>query len=906
MGTDVLAELHAAAAAGDVDAMERLLATGIDVDAQDADRCGALHVAAWHDRVAAVTYLLRKGADVHLKEAHGRTPLFAAACNGSVAAMEPLLEAVPDPCHPAQRDAEGACVLHAAAKYDRPDVTALLKPWAAGLLRITDKHKYTPLHTAAQYATHAVAAEMAQWDLALVRQLVQAEGGAEAQQKFVGFEDAPRPPNPAIIAAQGYDSRVLQILLDATERTFAAEGDGAPAEQTKEVFCATLGWRDVHWAVFRGAPLDVDMNPVDADGSGATALHLAAGLGRRDALDQLLVQSGDTKARRVEAAFTRLMKSVREDPARAKHLVHCAEETRDLISELSWDYSKCANAADSSGRTPLHVACQYAREECVTRLVEERADLDAADNFGWAPLHHAAERGDPNVISVLLASGANVNAQAHDGATAVTIAAAKGASEALALLLSCPTLVVGVAPMIAAVRNGQAKALRMICGKSQPETVVQPCAESEGGPLGYALTLGDIPAVEVLLSLSPALSNTLIVETLRSKKLLELKKKQILHFLLRRMKPDIKSVLVAACLGEDGCLEILLEADPAKINEYGAVDTRLLPEGGTFTPLQAALAANKRSTALALLGLGANPNIFYEGSMPVLVAAVTHCHDHVIKALLSNGASPNEAIALPSRQRVPIAPITTAVEQGMDTVCKWLYKKGADLECKQGGTPPLFVACREKRWELGRMFLSLGAAVNVFVDHPDLGEVGPLYYALRDATDRRCFQFFADLLESLAPPPQDNAVKMSEVRDTTFTVLQAACTRPTLLGVRALLSGAKAARMHPGFVFDGQCVYGLPEIQRIVIKYGAKVDCVVFVESQKRAQAVMWELTHSKKGNNHQFAAAPQPRSYSAAGKAGPMSPAQGGVRPTPPAAKRRALIIFRDEQDLRQFNCMY
>lgn len=77
--------------AGDTARVERLLASGAEVDSRDHDQATPLIAASLSDHPAVAELLLSKGADVTAGNAGGFTPLDAAAYLGSVRIAELLL-----------------------------------------------------------------------------------------------------------------------------------------------------------------------------------------------------------------------------------------------------------------------------------------------------------------------------------------------------------------------------------------------------------------------------------------------------------------------------------------------------------------------------------------------------------------------------------------------------------------------------------------------------------------------------------------------------------------------------------------------------------------------------------------------------------------------------------------------
>jgi hypothetical protein len=82
--------LHRAAAAGDVAAIEGLLAQATDVNARDSAGRTALLVAVLEGRGQAIATLLAHGADPNAADTAGVTPLAAALARGDAATVETL------------------------------------------------------------------------------------------------------------------------------------------------------------------------------------------------------------------------------------------------------------------------------------------------------------------------------------------------------------------------------------------------------------------------------------------------------------------------------------------------------------------------------------------------------------------------------------------------------------------------------------------------------------------------------------------------------------------------------------------------------------------------------------------------------------------------------------------------
>ena len=82
---------------GDTKEMEKLLASGMDVNERWFDNYTPLHVAAFYSQANVAALLIEKGADVNAKDNYGRTPLYVAAWYGKADVVALLLKKGADP-----------------------------------------------------------------------------------------------------------------------------------------------------------------------------------------------------------------------------------------------------------------------------------------------------------------------------------------------------------------------------------------------------------------------------------------------------------------------------------------------------------------------------------------------------------------------------------------------------------------------------------------------------------------------------------------------------------------------------------------------------------------------------------------------------------------------------------------
>ena len=244
-------DLPAAAMAGDLGAVVRLVALGLAVDGVDAQGCTALLRAAGGGHLAVVDHLLGLHADASIAARTGATPLSAAISMRHAQVVDRLLAAGADP---EQAMPGGVTPLMLAAALGLPDlVSRLLR--AAAEVAARDAQGLTPLHCAALFAfTSRERARV----LALFDALLLADADADA--------------------ASASEQTPTLLLLGARAE--------AGASVDEEVLLAALD-----------RLLSEGVSLAHVEYRGLTALHLAAlhGLGR--IVERLLREGADPSAR---------------------------------------------------------------------------------------------------------------------------------------------------------------------------------------------------------------------------------------------------------------------------------------------------------------------------------------------------------------------------------------------------------------------------------------------------------------------------------------------------------------------------------------------------------------------------------------------------------------------------------
>jgi ankyrin repeat protein len=189
-------EVILSARKGDVDALERAVTDGADVDAPGtASGFTALHVAVMRGDARMLGRLLELGANVGARADRGSHALELAVVRKAPPAIFDLLAGTKMDLHMANVD--GFTAMHAAAEVDNPTII----PWlvAHGVaLEARTRHGHTPLHIAAALG-HVAAAQ------ALL------DAGADA--------DASSPSGTPLDVARGEKKDRTIALLSAGSRT---------------------------------------------------------------------------------------------------------------------------------------------------------------------------------------------------------------------------------------------------------------------------------------------------------------------------------------------------------------------------------------------------------------------------------------------------------------------------------------------------------------------------------------------------------------------------------------------------------------------------------------------------------------------------------------------------------------
>lgn len=205
-------EFHSACIRGDLEAAERHLAEGADINVTRSDMPALLMAASeqhWH----VVRALVEKGAEVNCKNRHGWTPIHIVAQHGH----EDLVQLMIDNAALFNRkDNHGETPLYVAAKAGKREVCFKLMK-QGGDPRVGNDQRDTPMHCAARLGDSELLQAMSEKGA-----MAHAENDAGETPISVAADDSLRSMLEQLELA-----RSLKVSADARAPEPVAEGEGA-------------------------------------------------------------------------------------------------------------------------------------------------------------------------------------------------------------------------------------------------------------------------------------------------------------------------------------------------------------------------------------------------------------------------------------------------------------------------------------------------------------------------------------------------------------------------------------------------------------------------------------------------------------------------------------------------------
>ncbi len=254
------------------------------------------------------------------------------------------------------------------------------------------------------------------------------------------------------------------------------------------------------------------------------------------------------------------------------------------------------NAKDGGGDTPLHTAVRNGFRAVAETLLDHKADANARNsesNGEQTPLHLAASRGNVDLTGLLLSKGADVNVKDRGGNTPLHSATYSGQTATIKALLDAKAdinarNVEGETPLLVAAKYGKSDtAMALLAAGADPKLATTAQSWMNISPLHWAVAAGDEKLTQALLErgADPNLSAS--------------------------PRPTITS------------------------SSSGA------NASGSGTALMTACEQNKPALVNILLENGADPNVRYGDSTPLVVNM--RANPEILRLLLEHKANPDAA-----------------------------------------------------------------------------------------------------------------------------------------------------------------------------------------------------------------------------------------------------------------------
>ncbi|KAK0748858.1 ankyrin repeat-containing domain protein [Apiosordaria backusii] len=386
-----------AAERGHLEVVQTLYRHGASIDIRDKYDHTPVYWAIRHDRHDILSFFLADEKNTSHKYHNGRTFLFVAAGFGSVEDVQLFLKAGLDPN---TRDNEGLTPLMFAVQQSRKDnVTALLEAGADPLLE-DNEHR------------NALFYVFGTTDYALAEMLLAKVDGSCIDGKAPGAR-------PLIEAAKIGDVKMIRLLLyRKADPQLPDEDDMTP----------------LYWAAKKGH-VDAVCLLIDA-GADPYKLCLQSVPSEDRSLAAFVIAATNDIKKWQEFANTKPDLTAKDSDGKTS--LHLAVTHGISATAIEWMISAGyeVDARDVMGRTPLILASRYGRASTVDTLLRNHADAKLVDtDYDETPLMWAAEHGHDEVVKRLCPES-DINARGWRGRTAILFAAINGSVGSVEALIN--------------------------------------------------------------------------------------------------------------------------------------------------------------------------------------------------------------------------------------------------------------------------------------------------------------------------------------------------------------------------------------------------------------------------------------------------------------------------------------
>ena len=432
----------------DVAEVRRLVQSGADVKAAQADGATALHWAAYHGDASLASVLLVAGADIAAANRNGSTPMWLAASRGDAAVIQALLAKGADAN---EQLPLGRRPLMLAARSGNLESVKLLVEAGANVNAAEKFRGQTALMLAA-VENHAD----------IVQALITPRGQVNQRTMWFDFQDLtggaggiihdrPQGALTALILA------ARQGSIEASEKLIAAGADLAGTEPQYLFTALQTAIFNGHYALAKML-LEKGSNP--NDGSLYIVMEMRnlatysnrpnpsdteRGVSHMDVAKLLLDKGADPNAPyaktipprqaqgniNVAAGATPLYRAVRAiDLAAVQLLVERGANPWQAIKDGSTPMMAAAGLGAPRGGDEEVTEAGDRNDpiDVMKVLIAKGANVNAANEQGMTPLHYAAQRGSDRIIEFLASQGARFDVKNKQGRSPSELARGKTAT----------------------------------------------------------------------------------------------------------------------------------------------------------------------------------------------------------------------------------------------------------------------------------------------------------------------------------------------------------------------------------------------------------------------------------------------------------------------------------------------
>jgi len=399
-------ELYNAIENENIQAIEKMIKDGIDINSIDEKEGTALSFASGRGIVNIVQFLIDNGANVNLKDDTSHSALAIASNNNQIEVMKILLDNganIDDNHYPRNRQLDPYNFVHQDIK----------EPISSG------------------NALYALCNGYGKNRFEAVKLLL--DRGANTEVKDSCFGNTPLLCISSTLEASSTGgNELIKLLLDR----------GANIEaKNKKGYTALLEASSRRDGKMIKLLLEKGAN-IEAKGEDAKTALLALFDVNRDKYITVHVSTHSSRSIfKILLEKGANIEAQTNDGSRALHLA-CSSKNIKLI-EFILDSGADINAKTNEGFTALDVACSLKDEEMIELLLDRCANIESIDNSGKTALLTACEKNNREIVTLLLDRGANIEAQIKEnlnlshkvGMTALMIATSQINAKMVILLL---------------------------------------------------------------------------------------------------------------------------------------------------------------------------------------------------------------------------------------------------------------------------------------------------------------------------------------------------------------------------------------------------------------------------------------------------------------------------------------